>query len=392
MTDLATDPAPGDAPGGSSVDWLPESVTLGPGAIDALGAELDQIYDEVYEDLGAADQAYIRRVIRIQRTLAVGSRLTMYASLLFRRKGTEPTQARNVAAWTLLGLGTAGLGVAKILENMEIGHNVMHGQWDWMQDPDVNSTTWEWDSVCPSDQWRHGHNVVHHTWTNVLGLDRDIGYAIFKVTPEQPWRPMYLAQPVYNALLMLLFEWGVGVHEVDFEGLIRGDLDEDEVVGELAKLRQFAKKAARQGLKDYVLWPALAVRNAPTIAASNAVANLIRNVWAYVIIYCGHFPEGTHVFAKEDVAGETRSEWYLRQILASANISGGRLFNVMSGQLSHQVEHHLWPDMPSNRLPEVAPRVQGLCRRYGVPYNDGRLRRQFGTTVAKIFRYARPGA
>jgi NADPH-dependent stearoyl-CoA 9-desaturase len=278
-----------------------------------------------------------------------------------------------------------------VLENMEIGHNVMHGQWDWMQDPDINSTVWEWDNVCPADQWKHGHNVLHHTWTNVLGMDRDIGYEIFRITPEQPWHPAYLAQPIYNALLMLLFEWGVGVHEVDIRGIRRGELDAEQMKGELAKIKQFGAKAGRQVAKDYVLWPALAGPNALAILVPNVGANIIRNVWSYIIIYCGHFPDDTHVFSKADVKGETRGEWYLRQILGSANIEGGKLFNVMTGQLSHQVEHHLWPDMPSNRLPKVAPRVQSLCARYGIPYNNDRLSVQFGSVVRKMVRYAFPG-
>ena len=54
--------------------------------------------------------------------------------------------------------GTTGLSIAKILENMEIGHNILHGQWDWMRDPKIHSTTWEWDYATPAAQWKHAHN------------------------------------------------------------------------------------------------------------------------------------------------------------------------------------------------------------------------------------------
>ena len=387
MTAAATappSPRPEDAP-----DWIPSVVSLSPAAIEELASELDEIYEATYDDLGEADERYIRGLIRLQRGLAFGSRALMMAALPFRKRGRTRTQAENVAFWGLTALGTAGLGLAKILENMEIGHNVMHGQWDWMNDPDINSTTWEWDNVCPADQWKHGHNVLHHTWTNVLGMDRDIGYEIFRVTPEQPWHPVHLFQPFYNVLLMLVFEYGVGVHEVDLDAINSGD--PERIKGELPKLRGFAEKAARQMAKDYVLWPALAGPHMGMVAANNAVANVIRNVWSYMIIYCGHFPDDTHVFEKEQVAGETRGEWYLRQILGSANIEGGRTFNVLTGQLSHQIEHHLWPDMPSNRLPKVAHRVEALCERYGIPYNNAGLGRQFGTVVRKMWRYALPG-
>ena len=136
-----------------------------------------------------------------------------------------------------------------------------------------------------------------------------------------------------------------------------------------APLRGIGRKAARQGLKDYVLWPALAGPWFLYVLAANAVANIIRNLWTFVIIFCGHFPAGVHYFRVDEVAGETRARWYVRQLLGSCNIGGGRLFHVMSGNLSHQIEHHLFPDMPSNRYPEIAPRVRALCARYGLPYN-----------------------
>ena len=341
--------------------------------LEQLAKEFDAIHDEVYDDLGEDDAKYIRGVIEFHRRLVVLSRLVLMAS-------------RYKPAWVL---GTAGLSVAKILENMEIGHNVMHGQWDWMNDPEINATVWEWDSVCPSDQWKHGHNLVHHTWTNVRGMDRDIGYEILRTTSATPWHPAYLAQPVYNALLGLLFEWGVGVHEIDFRKLPGATAEERATQLEL--FRGFVRKAGRQVAKDYVLWPALAGPGFVDVAAADAVANIIRNVWSYVIIFCGHFPDGVHVFERDVIENETRADWYVRQILGSANISGGPRFHVLAGNLSHQIEHHLFPDMPSRRYQQIAPRVRALCARYELPYNSGPLWRQFAATTRKIWRYALPG-
>ncbi|MCU1370299.1 MAG: fatty acid desaturase [Ilumatobacteraceae bacterium] len=367
-------------------------VDLPDAVIEQLGRELDEIYDATIASLGADDERYIRRLIRTQRTLALGSRVAMLAGAAIRPRGllgrkVGPTGHRAGAA--LLAGGTAGLGLAKILENMEIGHNVMHGQWDWMNDPEINSTVWEWDTVCSSDHWKHGHNIVHHTWTNVLGKDRDIGYEIMRTTSEKPWNPVYLAQPIYNTLLALLFEWGVGLHEIDFDKLAGGT--RDEKIEQLELFQGFARKAVRQAAKDYVLWPSLAGPGFRDVMAADAAANLIRNVWSYVIIFCGHFPDGVHLFDESVTEDETRAGWYLRQMLGSANIDGGAAFHVLAGNLSHQVEHHLFPDMPSNRYSQVAPRVEALCARYGLPYNKGPLRRQFGTTIRKIWRYALPG-
>ena len=354
-------------------------VALTDAEIEEFGRELDAIQQQVRASLGDSDRRYIRRMIKIQRSMAIGGRVLIFASL--------PLLPVPPLFLGVIGAGTAALGLSKILENMEIGHNVIHGQWDWMQDPEIHSSTWEWDNVCPADQWKHSHNVVHHTWTNVLGKDRDVGYEILRVNEVQPWRPAHLAQPVYNALLAMLFQWGVAMHDVDIGALKRGEITMRDVRG---KLRGIGRKARKQLLKDYVLWPLLAGPLFLPVVLANAVANLMRNLWSYAIIFCGHFPDGVHVFTEEQVKGETRGRWYLRQLLGSCNITGGPLFHVMSGNLSHQIEHHLFPDLPSNRYPEVAPRVQALCARFGIPYNSGSFARQLGTTLRTIFRLALP--
>jgi linoleoyl-CoA desaturase len=270
---------------------------------------------------------------------------------------------------------------------MEIGHNVMHGQWDWMNDQAIHSSTWEWDNVCPSAQWKHSHNYEHHTWTNVLGRDRDVGYQIMRVNDRQPWHPAYVLQPFYNVLLAALFEWGVAAHDIDAEALHAGTIRWKDVAP-LAK--SIAKKAWKQIAKDYVFFPALAGPFFFWVLGANAVANVMRNVWAYAIIFCGHFPDGARVFTEEEVQHESRGEFCFRQVTGSCNIEGGALFHIMSGNLSHQIEHHLFPDLPSNRYAEVAPRVKSLCERYGIPYNTGSLKRQLGTTLRTIVRLASP--
>jgi len=345
----------------------------------AFGAELDELQRTTKASLGAADRRYIQRVIRTQRAMALGGRALIFASL--------PLMPLPPLFFGAIGAGTVSLGLAKILENMEIGHNVIHGQWDWMNDPDIHSSTWEWDNVCPADQWKHSHNVVHHTWTNVIGRDRDVGYEILRVTTKQPWKPVYLAQPIYNTVLAFLFQWGVAMHDIDTGALRRGEITLRDVRGQL---KGIGKKAGKQLLKDYVLWPLLAGPWFLPVLLANLVANGMRNLWSYAIIFCGHFPDGAQTFSEADVEGETRGGWYRRQVLGSCNITGGPLFHLMSGNLSHQIEHHLFPDLPSNRYPEVAPKVEAICAKYGVPYNKGSFARQLGTTLRTIFRLALP--
>jgi len=347
---------------------------LSPEQVEELGRELDELRASVVATLGAADAAYIRRLVAVQRSLELGGR----AALVFGRR-------RSAQA-----AGTVMLAVAKILENMEIGHNVLHGQWDWMRDPDVHSTTWEWDFVTPAKAWQHTHNDLHHTWTNVVGRDRDVGYTILRVDAAQPWRPWNVGNVVYNALLAPVFEYGIAIYDLELDRVRAKTKTRQELA---ADLKALGAKVARQAGKDYVATPLAAALTGSgrRALAGTLAANALRSVWAHAVIFCGHFPQGVDTFTPEQVEGETRGEWYVRQILGSANISGPRLLHVLSGHLSFQVEHHLFPDLPSNRYPEVAVRVREICARYGLPYHVGSLPRQVGSTWAKLARLSPPG-
>jgi fatty acid desaturase len=340
--------------------------------IEQIGREFDAIHDEVFADLGEPDARYIRRVIKLHRGLVLTARALLIGS-------------RRRPLWLA---GTASLSVAKILENMEIGHNVLHGQWDWMNDPYINSQTWDWDTASPAEAWRHSHNYEHHTFSNIRGKDRDLGYEIMRIDPHQRWYPVYLLQPLYNLVLMAFFEWGVALHDLNAEAIWAGEKSREQVV---AELKDIGVKARRQVVKDYIAFPLLSGRSWRSTLAANFTANVVRNVWAHSIIFCGHFPDQTYTFSEEEVAQETRGGWYVRQLLGAANIDGGPLFHLMTGNLSFQVEHHLFPDMPSSRYSEIAPRVREVCARHGLPYNTGPLRRQLGTVHRTILRLAFPG-
>ena len=241
---------------------------------------MDAIRQRIIADLGEEDATYIRGIVKKQRQFEVAGRALMYLP----------------PAWPL---AVASLSISKILDNMEIGHNVMHGQYDWMGDPGLNSRMYEWDNVCPSDQWKYSHNYIHHTFTNILGKDRDIGYGILRMDEDQKWHPYYLGNPVYAFLLMTFFEWGVAMHDLEVENIVKGTRKLEDNKALHAGLM---RKVRKQALKDYVLFPALTGPLFPLTFAGNAVANLVRNVWAFNIIFCGHFPAGAETFTEEECA------------------------------------------------------------------------------------------
>jgi NADPH-dependent stearoyl-CoA 9-desaturase len=414
--------------------------------IEQLGREFDAIHDEVFSDLGERDAKYIRSMIEMHRRLALLGRAALVPSRMW-------------PAWIA---GTSALSAAKILENMEIGHNVMHGQWDWMNNPEIHSSTWDWDTASTKEAWKHSHNYIHHTYTNIRGKDKDLGYEIMRIDPHQPWHPVYLLQPFYNVLLMALFEWGVAVHDLDFDAIRAGEKPMSQVKDEL---KGIAGKARDQIVKDYIAFPALsglimgaiaalgegvrqrgdsrrsaAKRSAQRLARRAArrarkraparvakrlpavggrsetgidavlaaftqefkasfrstfwadiTANVVRNFWSNAIIFCGHFPDQTYTFSQKEVEDETKGGWYVRQLLGAANIEGSPFFHVASGNLGYQVEHHLFPDMPSTRYGEIAPKVRDVCKRYGLPYNTGPFSQQWLMVQRTIARLALPG-
>lgn len=339
---------------------------------EALGAALEALRAEVVASLGAADAAYIRKVQQGVRYGEIGSRALLM-----------------VGGWVppLWLLGTVGLGLSKIVENMELGHNVMHGQFDWLNDDSLRGSTYEWDNVCAGDNWRHSHNFMHHTYTNVVGKDRDVGYGLLRLFPEQYWVRGHLLNVPKMVALALWFEWAVGIHDLDLIRVLRQP-DGRERLPEVAG--PFVHKIRRQLLKDYVFFPVLAGPMAVPVLAGNLVANIMRNVWSFTVIFCGHFTQTVEVFDKSCLVNESRSEWYVRQLRSSSNIEGGRLLHFLSGNLSHQIEHHLFPDLPANRYGELAVKVRALCEQYDQQYSTGSLWRQFGEVVQRAALYSLP--
>jgi linoleoyl-CoA desaturase len=341
--------------------------------VDEIGRRLDAIRADIVASRGGSDAAYIRKIIDVQRKLELSSRAVLLFSLF-------------PPAWLV---GTAGLSVAKILENMEIGHNVRHGQWDWMRDPKIHSSTWEWDHASPSQQWKHSHNELHHTYTNVIGRDHDLGYGIMRVDEDQPWHPLYLAQPLWNFLNACLFEYGIAAYDLEL-GKNLPSKQRRQSPEFRARVGQVLRKIRGQVTKDYVVHPLLSGPSFLHTLGANATANLIRNLWTNSVIMCGHFPEGVETFARDSIEGETRGEWYLRQMLGSANISGGKAMHIMTGNLSYQIEHHLFPDLPSNRYQEIAPRVQAIFEEYALTYTTGPLPKQVASAWSKVIRLSLP--
>ena len=187
------------------------------------------------------------------------------------------------------------------------------------------------------------------------------------------------------------FQWGVALYDLELDEARKGRKPWSRVASDV---RRLGRKAARQLAKDYVAWPLLSGPSAvPAVHGQPDREHRAQRVDAH-----GHLLRALprrrgdvrlrRVRASTD---ESRGGWYVRQLLGSCNVDGPAVMHLMTGHLSYQIEHHLFPDLPSNRYAEVAPRVRALCERYGLPYVSGPLPQQYAQVLRKILRMSLPG-
>ena len=348
--------------------------------LQSFQVELNDLRARTLAKLGADDAAHIEGARRLADVLALVGRTLIHFSL-------EPVS---------FGVGVMALGTYKIIENMEIGHNVLHGQYDFLENPQLNSETYEWDIVGTAKTWKHAHNVTHHVYTNVLGKDDDFGYTFFRLSSEVAWKPHHLTQVFSSLFVGLTFDHMVSYYHArpsEYLTAKRGTPEWRQQLADMAKdWLRLANKTARHHAKELLFFPMLAGPFAPKVALGNLLAQGVRNLWSYAVIHCGHLPPQTSVFTEEDFASETRGGYYLRQMTGSANIEAGPVLGLLTGHLSHQIEHHLFPDIPAWRYPAMAPEVKRIAERHGVPYHTGTLIKQYGSVLRALLRYAVPNA
>jgi NADPH-dependent stearoyl-CoA 9-desaturase len=343
-----------------------------------LQQQLDALKQQVKQQLGTEDARYMRRVLLCQRLSAISGRILLLLGV--------------ITPWLWL-LGVLLLALAKILDNMEIGHNVLHGQYDWMNDPLLHSKRYEWDIACEAGSWQRTHNVEHHSYTNIIGKDRDFGYGLLRLSNDFRWRLRNLWQGGTYLVLSMLFQWGVSFHELAAQRVFFGKKKAErhsQLSDQQLKIAFFSK-GARQLIKDYVFFPLLAGPLWLWVLTGNALANLIRNLWTATVIFCGHFTRDIHTFTPQQCENESRGQWYYRQMLGSSNFTGPKWLHILTGHLSCQIEHHLFPDIPARHYPALAKQVQAIAAQFGIPYNSGSFLRQYATVLWRIVRYSFPG-
>jgi NADPH-dependent stearoyl-CoA 9-desaturase len=341
--------------------------------LESFGRALDALRREVEEQLGEADARHIKRVGAASRTLELVGRGLLYVCI-------EPVG---------FGLGTAALWGHKALELMEIGHPALHGCYDGLPGAErFASQTFVWKSPIDEDSWRRHHNVKHHQYTNIEGLDPDLDFGALRLSARIPHRLAHALQPLTN--LLTLFGFGIALN-LQATGMLDVYLREGEPLvlpdrnpATLRKAhRAFVSKLLRYFGKEYVAYPLLAGPFFAKVLLGNVLSEVARDVYAGAIIYCGHvgasdFPRATKP--------ASRAEWYALQVEGSRDVEVPALVSVLCGALDKQIEHHLFPRLPPNRLREIAPRVRAICEAHGVRYRSDSWPRTLGSVLRELTR------
>lgn len=353
----------------------PPAPALQPRDLEAFGAEIDAVRTRIEAQIGAYDVTYIKRVARFSRAMEVVGRTLIHFS-------PEPVS---------FGLGVLTLFVHKQLHSAEVGHTVLHGAFDKLPGAEAfRSKGYWWESPIDERSWHAGHNIRHHQYTNVVGKDPDCRYGTVRLNAQVPYEPVNEHQDLHPLFIWPSFSFNMAMH---FSGMIDlytrrpedYDVLEDRSWPSIVKAhRQAFRKLAPYWAKEYLLFPLLAGPMFWKVALGNWMAESLRSVYSAATIFCGHVGEHTADYAA-DTRASSRAQWYAMQVEAANDFDVPLPISILCGTLDRQIEHHLFPRWPTNRLRQVSPEIRRICERHGVRYQTA----SWGTTLRGVFKRLR---
>lgn len=350
--------------------------------IAAFGREIDALRLEVERQLGESDGAYIARIGKLSSRLEVLGRSLILLSL-------EPVG---------FALGTAALWAHKTLELMEIGHMALHGAYDGLPHSErFQSKSFHWKAPIDESSWKRGHNVLHHQYTNIAGKDPDLDFGALRLSPRIGYKNFHALQPLSNYVSWLGFATAISLHVTGMLELYLGQAPAEPQSAQRRRDEQHLRTARATFLKkwlwyygrEYGLFGALSGPLLPKVWLGNFLSELGRDVFSAAIIYCGHVGAEDY---PSDYDPKTRADWYVMQAEAARDVEVPHWLSILCGGLDLQIEHHLFPRLPPNRLRQIAPRVRSICQAHGVRYQSDSWPRTLRSVVSELARLRKRSA
>ncbi|MFT5460290.1 MAG: fatty acid desaturase, partial [Myxococcota bacterium] len=239
--------------------------------------------------------------------------------------------------------------------------------------------------------WHEGHNLAHHPYTNVAGRDPDMHFGPVRLTERTPHRWFHRLQVPFTLFgSMPTFAFSMNLHFTGVLDVGRGGEGEPDAK---PPFRQAAWRALRKFVpyygKEFALFPLLAGPMFAKVMLGNALSELMRDLYTAASIHCGHIGEDVEAYAPGTRSGG-RGGWYAMQVRSAHNFQVPYLLSVLCGGLDYQIEHHLFPKLPPERLRQIAPEVRAICEAHGVPYRTGPWLEVLGDALGELWRLSFP--
>lgn len=371
----------------SGPSWTSEDERL-----RCFGQAIDGIRKRTLAKVGQEDLRYIRTVDRLSRVAEFVGRTLIAIS----------------PGPMLFTAGVLSLWAYKQLQATEIGHTALHGAFNRVEDAGkFHSQQHRWQIPIDEPSWIRGHNGRHHGLTNVAGHDADINFGPVRLTEQTPHRFAHYFQLPFTLLFVFPnFAGAMNLHFTGVSDVLSGDGSEPEYDfiedRSPASVRDAFGRAMRKFApyyaKEYLLWPTLASVAfgwwlGPLVFAKSVLGNWLserlRDVYSAATIHCGHVGEHTSSYPKGTLP-RNKGERYAMQVEATNNFEVPWLTSVFCGALERQIEHHLFPTLPTNRLREISTEVREVCVAHGVEYRTDSWGRTLYQALAHIGRLSRP--
>lgn len=328
--------------------------------LEVFAAEISAIGEAAKSKLGPEDVAYLKKAKKLSRLAETLGRTLLHVSL-------------DPITWSA---GVVSLWFHHQLETVEIGHSALHGVWDGLKGAERwDSSRFRWTTPVDEESWKREHNLLHHQYTNVVGRDPDLNYGALRLTEKTSWRAYNLVQLGQFFWTAPLFIWMIAVHATGLTDLSHPAQDDSyapvlpnrKPKTVLTALYRSLRKMVPYSLYEFGLWPALAGPFWWKVLAGNLTADACRNIYTCATIYAGHFGDDLR-YHDRTFRAQGRGEWYKSQIESAHDFSVPPWISLLCGALDYQIEHHLFPKLPPNRLREIAPKIEAICKRHGIRY------------------------
>jgi linoleoyl-CoA desaturase len=255
-----------------------------------------------------------------------------------------------------------------------IGFNVMHegghqtfSRYNWLNSASALSLNALGGNAY---YWKVKHNINHHTYTNIEGMDSDIDVKPFmRLHHDQPWRWYHRFQHIYWFLLYAI-SYLAWIFYEDFKKYFTGKIS---INGEKKRLPLkehfifwFTKLLY---VLLYMLIPIFFVGWSAWLVGF-LIITMICGLITSVVFQLAHVVEGTH-FHSMKATNADKHEWAIHQMVSTSNFgTRSRALHWLLGGLNFQVEHHLFPRISHIHYPAVNHYVKEACLEYNVVYNE----------------------